>query len=416
MSWEERIKQAAWTSPSGKRFVWIFENVSVNLDKKGSAWEFPDSNGQTFVQDLGVSGRRFPMRMIFSGADHDLEADIFLDALSETGISKLEHPRYGEHDVAIIGTISERDDLKTAANQTIFEFTAWKTIRDLYDFSNKNLAAEVLRKTELFNEVSAAALAAKTELDNVAEIVTLRDKYRATLTRVSTTLAPLYDSVSELQQAASAVEQSISQGLNTLVGEPLLYAQQLIILMNFGARAELLITNKLNGYENMAKSIIDQLSGTVSGDELGNNQNNSFQTDDLVALSAVTGQALSIISSDFVNQQEAILAADNLLSLFDEVVVWRDQNYENLGQIDEGDAYQAALEVVQTAAGYLIEESFALPQQRSLVLTGERTLIDLAGELFGEIDSRLDQLIIDNQLIGDEIFLIPKGRQIFYYL
>lgn len=416
MAWQDRLKEAAWTSPSGNRFVWLFENVSRSVEKKGAVWEFPDAEKITFVQDLGATGRKYPMRVIFNGDDHDLVAESFLNALEEVGISKLEHPLYGEKDVAVIGTVSSRDDLKTAANQSVFEFTAWETIRSLYDFSTTNLASEVVTQTDSFNETASEGAASKTETDTVAESVTLRQKYNQQLNRVKTALQPLYDTVAELQQAADAVEQAISATLNTLVGDPLLYFQQLTILLDFGARAETLVKNKLAGYENLARSIIDQASSIVTGTDSSNNDSNNFQADDVVALAAVTGQALSIVSSEFQNQQEAIEAADGLNQLFDEVTAWRDQNYQALEQIDEGATYQAALNVVQTASAYLIEQSFSLPQKRSLILINPRTLHELAAELFGEVDERIDELIILNNLVGDEILLIPKGREIVYFV
>ena len=52
MAWQDRIVEAAYTSPSGERLTFDYENVSKSVEKKTTAFEFPDADG-TFVQDLG---------------------------------------------------------------------------------------------------------------------------------------------------------------------------------------------------------------------------------------------------------------------------------------------------------------------------------------------------------------------------
>ena len=56
MAWNDRIREAAYTSPSGERIIFGYENVSRKIDKKTTGFDFPDADG-TFVQDLanGVS-------------------------------------------------------------------------------------------------------------------------------------------------------------------------------------------------------------------------------------------------------------------------------------------------------------------------------------------------------------------------
>ena len=91
MSWLDRIREAAYTSPSSVRLTFDYEDVRKSIDKKTTAFDFPDADG-TFVQDLGHTGRRYPLRIFFWGDDYDTEADAFEAALLERGTGKLEHP------------------------------------------------------------------------------------------------------------------------------------------------------------------------------------------------------------------------------------------------------------------------------------------------------------------------------------
>jgi hypothetical protein len=70
---------------------------------------------------------------------------------------------------------------------------------------------------------------------------------------------------------------------------------------------------------------------------------------------------------------------------------------------------------VALTAGHLVETSFTLLQERRIVLDRERTIIDLAAELYGSVDDRLDLLINSNDLTGSEILELPRGRTIVYY-
>ena len=104
MAWNERIREAAYTSPSGTRLLFSYENVAMSVDKKTAAFDFPDANG-TYIQDLGHTGRKYALRMFFWGNDYDLEADAFEAALLEQGTGKLEHPIYGTKNVVPFGSI-----------------------------------------------------------------------------------------------------------------------------------------------------------------------------------------------------------------------------------------------------------------------------------------------------------------------
>ena len=83
--------------------------------------------------------------------------------------------------------------------------------------------------------------------------------------------------------------------------------------------------------------------------------------------------------------------------------------------LDTGGGYQAMQRAVATAAGMLVAISFDLVPERRIVLDRARTIVDLAAELYGTVDSRLDFLIETNGLTGSEILELPRGSTILYY-
>jgi hypothetical protein len=131
-----------------------------------------------------------------------------------------------------------------------------------------------------------------------------------------------------------------------------------------------------------------------------------------------------VVNNTFATKTEAVGAADKILSQLDAAVSWRDSGFQAVGQtggvstsqVDTGEAYQALQRAASLAAGFLIQLSFSLIPERAIVLDRARTIIDVAAELYGSVDDRLDFLIDTNDLSGNEILELPAGRKIVYYV
>jgi prophage DNA circulation protein len=408
MTWTERLREPAYTSPSGRRFLFIYEDVSRSFDKRTSGYDSPDAPG-TFVQDLGVSGRRYPLRMIFTGADCDLEADAFFDALAETGQGLLEHPRYGRVDVVPFGTVTQRDDLKTAANQSIIEVTFWATTGTVYPTSQADPRSDVVAAVGAFNDAGAAEFADGVSLDTAVERATFSQRFKATLDGAQSRLQSIADATDSVREQFDAVSDSIDQGLNVLIEQPLTLAFQTYRLIQLPGQTAALISDKLDAYRNLATSLI-------SGDGAAVGSRNDLQRRDLYASGAVTGSINSTLNTEFATKADALLAAEEILDQFDQVNAWREASFAALGEVDTGGAYQALQSAVALTAGFMVELSFSLAQERRIVLDCARTIIDVCAELYGEVDERLDFLINSNGLTGSEILELPRGREIVFFL
>lgn len=414
MAWNDRIREAAYTSPSGERLTFGYENVSKKVDKKTTGFEFPDADG-TFVQDLGHTGRKYPLRVFFWGDDYDQEADAFEAALLERGTGKLEHPIYGTVDVVPFGTITRRDDLKTGANQAILEITLWETIGLVYPSSQADPASAVLAAVEEYNEAVSAEFEEVTNLDSGVDTVTFENDYQALLDSASSGLQAVADVQDDVRKQFDAVVDSINQGIDILIAQPLTLAFQTAIMIQSPARALANIEARLTAYGDLANSIISGDSAVVEP-SIDNSSSNKFHTNDLYASTYVTGSVVSVVNNQFTTKTEALQAADAVLTQLADVVEWRDNNFQALGEVDTGAAYQQLQEAVALTAGFLVEISFSLKQERTIVLDRNRTIIDLAAELYGSVDDQLDFLINSNNLSGSEILELPRGREIVYYV
>lgn len=414
MSWNDRILEAAYTSPNGVRLVFDYENLRKSFDKKTTAFNFPDADG-TFIQDMGHSGRRYPLRIFFWGDDYDLQASAFEAALQERGTGKLEHPIYGTVDVVPFGTVTQRDDLKTASNQAVIEVVFWETIGLVYPASQANPASDVLSAVDEYNDAAATEFEDVTSLDSAVEQSTFKSGYEALLDGAQNGLQTIADVQADVQKEFNAINDSINQGIDVLISQPLNLAFQTILLVQSPARAITSISARLSAYKDLTTSI---LSGDGASVSTTNNarESNAFHAKDLYASTYVTGSVLSVVNNTFNTKTEALEAAEAILVQLDDLIEWRDTEFTTLSEIDTGAAYQQLQEAVALTAGFLVEISFSLKQERRLILDRDRTIIDLVGELYGSIDDQLDFFITSNDLSGSEILELPVGREIVYYV
>ena len=414
MAWDDRLREAAYTSPSNKRLTFDYENVQKTIDKKTTAFEFPDADG-TFIQDLGHSGRKYPMRLFFWGENYDLQTNEFETALLERGIGKLEHPIYGEIKVVPFGSIKRRDDLKTAANQAIIEVTFWETIDIVYPTSQADPASSVLSAVEEYNNTAASDFEQVTDIDSAVEQAVFKGTYLSQLNATKTGLQNIANTQTDTQKQFNTINNSLTLGLDILIGEPLTLASQTIIMVQTPARALTSITDRLTGYQGLISNIITGDKAIATPGNTSANTND-FHTRDLYASTHISGAIISVVNNQFKTKTQALAAAEEILNEFEKVTNWRDDNHKSLNIIDTGGTYQQLQEAVALSAGFLVEISFSLKQERSIVLTRNRTIVDLVAELYGSIDDQLDFFIESNNLSGSEILELPRGRELVYYV
>lgn len=415
MSWNDRIREAAYTSPGGIRQTFGYENVSKTIAKKTAEFNFPDADG-TYVQDLGRTSNKFNLRLFFSGGECDLQAEAFEALLLERGTGRLEHPMYGIFDVVPFGDINRRDDLKTAANQTVLEVSFFETTGLIYPSPSTDPGTQVLKTIDEYNEAAAEEFEDTIALDTELQKVTLKEKILSAVAAVKDGLQAVADFQDNVKKQFDAIVASVNGGIDLLIAEPLSLANQMVQLAQAPARALSSIRARLDGYRNL----FDDLIG--AGDST---DGNDLRTNDLSASSYVSGQIISAVNTEFTTKTEALNVALELLETLDDLITWRDGQFAiqsavdtglNDPVVDTGGAFQKISEAVALAAGYLVEISFSLKQEKRVTLDRPRTMIDFVAEVYGSIDENLDFFITSNELTGDEILELPAGREVKYYV
>jgi len=405
MSWIDRLKEASYTSPKGEVFNFDYEDVSLSFDKKTTAFEFANSNN-TYVQDNGNTSRRYPLRIFFWGTDYDIESEKFLNALEQKGIATLSHPMYGIVQVIPFGTITRRDDLKTAGNQAIFEITFFNTINILYPNSQNNTQNVVINSIEEYNTVTADNFGNKIDLSSEVSKATFKNGFESLTKNTGSSLNGLVKTSKSAETQFNTIQDSILGGLDSLVDDPKTLISQANKLIQLPSKVEISFLSKLNSYGNLINTNVNTKPTS----------NNEYQNLAYYNNTYLTGLSSSAINNTFDTKNEAIEVAILLLETLELITNWSDDISEDLSIIDTGESYQKLQETISLTAGFLVELSFSLKQERSIILDRDRTLIDLSYEIYGEVDNQIDFLINSNKLSGNEILELPKGKEILYYV
>jgi len=409
MSWIDRLQPAAYISPDNVRTEFEYENVSKVRTRRTAAFDFADTDG-TFVQDNGTSGYRYPMTIWFHGEDYDLQAEIFENEIGKKGVGKLEHPIYGTINVVPFGDVSRRDDLLDGANQCSISTTFFETTGNIYPTAQADPSNAVVISLDEYNSEQAQQFEEDIDLDSVSKQAIFKSLFLTTIGVTRTDTIPLVEGDADQLVQFSNIYDSITLSIDTLVEDPLtLAAQTIVFIQNPSFVIETDIENRLTVWEDLIQKIV-----TAPAFQPG--QENDFTTDLMYASGYVSSMISSVVNNEFATRSDALNAADRILTQFDVVNDWKDIQLSNLALIDTGGAYAALQSAVSIAAGFLVEISFTLKQERSIVLNRARNFGELCAELYGELDSQYDFFINSNDLSGSEIIEIPKGRTIVYYV
>ena len=430
--WQDNIKDATYTSPSGKIFSFTYgTGLTKEIDLKTATFTFPEVDG-ALVDSLGVGGRRFPLVCTFFGADCFSLADSFEAGLCERGYGELQHPIYGVHKVVPTGTVERSDNLNTELNYSSVKVVFAETIIDKTFPASKVVTQDLIDDAmESFAKNAVAEFVADIDLDNVSDVIKLqgilKEQTRGLSDNISDTAKKSVSSWTRFQE----VMEGVGGCVNDIVNKASEYAEKVVTLCRLPSKLAVGILGKVESYSSNIKDLINTFKRDPVGVVAVKNQfvATRLQVQALIA-SLTSGVASAMAGSGvidspagssgsgndaaFRSRDEVVNIVLELLDLYDAVVDFCDSKVSKDLFVDVGAGYSAMQEVVVQSIRLIINYAFDLPSRKVLTLGRDRQVIELVAELYGGFD-RLDEFIVDNNLTYDEIAIIPMGRQVVYY-
>ncbi|EMB43586.1 DNA circularization N-terminal domain-containing protein [Treponema denticola] len=432
MEWENKISEARYTSPSEKTVSFLYGNVSKETDLKTGLFTFPDKDG-AMVQHQGAGAMSFPLTCIFNGSDCIEKADRFEAMLFEQGIGELQHPVYGVHKVVPHGKIKRIDDLISGLNDSIVEVTFVKVITDEnIPKLQKVEADEIEKQYEDFANAACEDFAAGVTSKNIDDELMQKSILNTQTENIKSEMEGLVSSkkekadffinLNELKNANNKIfdkEKSSGNGVLNV-------ARFVFGIMNCPSRAVVSVSEKIKKYNSLARKLMVQFKNDPFGKTAAVNSIMTARLS-LGALvgSLAAGAALQVAENaasnkkdlnNLVSRSEALNAAGEIENLFWTIKKFDDEKVKTNKFVDKNaDSYFGLYNLIYKSILLIINASFALPMQRTVVLDRDRQLIELSAELYGSVDY-VDSLIFDNKLTADEITVLPMGKEITYYV
>lgn len=410
------LQRGKYKSPSGQIVYFDYMDIDSSYLKKAAVFESAVGNG-TYVQPNGHTSGRLPMACYISGDDYDRKADAFLSAVLEDGVGVLSHPISNEVHVVPVGEVRRSDRLVEAAGQVIFGV-------EFYETTGLQIGESggLPQSFESLIQASAVDFSEKVNLSNAMDKASFKNRVAALLKRISSTLKKASGAVAEVNQAIEDTGDSIGRGLDVLLGEPLSLAFQCQLLIGEPRRENSAVHAKLDAYQNLANNIFARtIEEPVKYSKEAENQ---FGFNRMMSRSIISNFAMVAADGKWLKRSDYILNAERLDELLTLYQAWVGAGFEILAidtidatNMDTGVGDYELIQLVSSAISQIISQSFAAKTEMRMVTTCSEALIPLCFRLYGTaLQAQLDNFIENNNLGGDELIEIPKGREIVWYV
>jgi hypothetical protein len=421
MSWSDRLQALAYTSPKGNRFTPKFEDLENSWEKKTERIDFA-AESVTLIREYGYTGRTFPMVLYFQGGDCDKEAAAFETGLKERGFGRLEHPLQGVAYVVPFGAVTRRDDLATAANVTAIQMEFAETtdlalaspvdvpaaaVAESLASAREKITAEAIKGLRLPKSVTAIANIAAEGLKNFDKMVT---KLNAAIQGQNFGVrVPLLNKIRALED-----------NILNLATQPAAFASTILLTTQSILTAPERIRARLAGAYG---AVFDLFKETFDIGKQGPDLDVVQETRKIQAAALVLGITEAAVAEPWEKRNDAIAAALLIQTAAAQYIAWKEAQTAKVAEIKpespvaaNADGSDADLiEAATIAAGILVTQSYTLMQERAIITDRARALVDVTAEIYGD-PSRIDDVILNNNLTGSEILEIPRGRRLVYYI
>ncbi|WP_297285450.1 DNA circularization N-terminal domain-containing protein [uncultured Brachyspira sp.] len=416
MSWEDRLLEASYISPSGIPFNFLYEDVSYEFDKKTTSFIFPDIDG-AYVQDMGVGENRYPLNIIFCGENYDLEADRFIKALKEKGRGTLIHPKYGIKKVVPFGTIKRNDGIVNNANQCIFEIIF---IEDNIRTDNSllgsisNIIDKIQNCVDVYAQYASFNFVKTFAVTSVGELITIRDIATQSFTDVFNQISYIAGINDDYDSILKLLNDSFIDTINEIGNKPINAINMLMSAMLIPAQIPNYdVSSKLDIFENLINPKLKTKYNKSIYD--ANIANTNFAIDKVFMYTAAAGMCQSVIYSEIKTRDKALEINDRINNNYNNIQRWLDDNIKSLSFTDDESDYNNILELISQTKNYLVNNAFNLSSANKIILDEDRNIFELVSELYGSLEN-IDDFISLNKLNIQEIEILPKGKEIVYYL
>ena len=413
-------------APDGTQFIakWIANDIEGG--KRVGLFDYPLIDG-TVAQDLGLKGFTYPLTLYFEGASHDIDSFNFIHALSQKGPWNVIHPLYGSLTLQPLSPFTLKADPTASGNVTIVE-SSWMepvVVQGML-MSTSELGAGIISQATTANasaaEQFANGLGVNTAPDAMASAMTAGQAALGAFT--SSPLQALCQTSAEISAALSQANAAALAALITTPLDIVNATSNIQAIMNAPALVEATISSVISAYVTCAASIIAMI--VPASDSASQN---AAVTNELFLSGAITGIALSVANTLPATRDQALQAIKDTLALFISITTALDGvqtasagNTAATQYFSNGISFPDLVRLVGLTCAYLLRIIFDLKIAKRFTLATPRAVLDIVIQEYGTeyqadgVTSNYDLFIATNTLRGQDVIILPAGREVVVYV
>jgi hypothetical protein len=421
MTWENETRTTIdFISPEGNVYSALWRNGERSLDKKLGIFNIPNFKGD-IVQDLNVNSVLYPLVFYFDGPNHNRESESFFKACSETGQWQITHPVKG---TLALQLVNVREMMRPVddGNYTQFD-TNWIEPANVQilissDQTIAAIIADVLNTIEdgvvALQQLRADAYSAINAASNTFnKIAGAMDTFIEGITQTDAVLQDAYLGFRQQFNAALA-----AYGINDTDTRDVAESLQGMALTPSEATTD--YSTRFSIYEDLQNEIITFTPDNTTIDDF-----NKVTAQEYGVTLILTIFAQIIATTEFTSRSEIITAIENIFSIFNDSIETLEEIQSNFSDLDiefqyysQTGVYTSLINLYTLCYTYLINQFYNLNVEKRFTLKKPRSPLEITvteyGEL-GESDSNYDLFLESNELSGNDILILPAGREVVVY-
>lgn len=420
MSWRDRVRGTIeFTSPDGQTFTALWGGNTRSREKRLGIHNYPKVNGAT-VQDLSVNSTTYPLTIFFDGDDNDIEANRFFNALSERGTWEVVHPLFGTLTLQPVSFTPIENPIESGNVTEIG--TEWiEPVPTNTILSTVQISGQIEATKNQSNAQGSAQLIESVKLETAEETTRFKAFVNSVVTTVNTVLGPIAALKSEIDAQFKAIQRSIQDTIDQAefqVGVVAGQLQQLIIIVDNATEK---YGTKLDGYLQTAAGLLEALPDFASSAN-----KNGVAVIETAQTAIIAAAGIGAASAELDTRSQAITSIEALGELFTSITDGLDGIQELFAEQDidlqyfsQSLSFPESSRITFQAIALLLRRSFDLAIEKRFILDRPRAPLEITVTEYGELgdgDSNFDLFIGSNNLTGDEIRILPAGREVVIYV
>jgi hypothetical protein len=408
-NWIEKIKtQFSITMGDGKVYTPFSFNANKSDEFNLAAFNFRNLDG-TLIDRRRRMGTVYNLELYFNGGDHLEQAQKFQKSSWNTKPWTIQHNMYGQLTVQPISPVFY-DNNNKLLNATCIKVTVQETI-----------GAAQVAPTESEPDVIATTAASNAQHFADYYVATVPIPSVSDTNQMKANISGFQKALSKISNGADALRNAYNSAfssINNAIHDVSAAVSQIQYYLSLPAYIEDSVINRVN----YIAQEIDSLQAQVENLHLVPLKalwlNNAGSCLNAMCVATIT----NIATTDYVYSSQVLTVISSITTRYNAFV----DNLDTLQTFNgsEPDSWIADPQCIQTLddlVSYTLATLFAIQanalQPRTVTLTKDNNIINVAWSIYGLLpdDSTIDRIIADNNLSGDELWQLPKGKQILYY-